>query len=389
MCYSPYVRDNPNYGRKSITKDTISQRLSIPCGYCPQCIAVKQMRLVQRVEMEAEKNHLFLATLTYDPEHLPIYAFFRPDKPDEAIRVPYFDYKHVVNMHKRMKHDNCFGKSWRFFAVSELGSLRGRPHAHILYMFPKSEFSTPFRLSELQAFEHDHYFDVFNHWQLNKGTDKHPVYENLCRYVVKRDPVHPRGYSSTYDFHYVYPSKTPNGVSDVAFYVLKYMLKPSPRAVNLQRAIRMNHSEEIYRESWSVIKPRYFKSLGFGLNAKANPRSGEPYLVDSDITRYLHDGVRSALENKERFPCFYSPTSGRKFPLAPFYRNNSNIVTAQNQFDFWLMGDPDSFSKTQLLYDINFRDQDEKSKKLFRDFVRHNQQADQNSYDEFFNNLFN
>lgn len=390
MCFSPITIPNPNYGRQVPWKDCKSAMLSIPCGYCPQCIAVKQMRLVQRVEMEATKNYLFMATLTYDNEHLPRYLFDDPNNPGSVISVPYADVSHVTHMHKRMRQRNTFGIPFRFFAVSELGSRYGRPHFHILYLFEKSHFSDPFDLAELRSFEQKHYFDVFNNWQVNVGDDKFPVYENLSRYVVKPDRRSRSGFKSTYDFHFVYEPDSPGGIADVAFYVLKYMLKPSPRAVKLQQAIKMNHSPEVYKESWSVIKPRYFKSLGFGFNGKADPRHRKSYTPDSDILDYVRSGVKSSLDSRSEFPLFFSPSSGQSFPLAPFYKDNPNVMSEQTLLEFWLQHNPDEFTKKQIAYDpARMKSDYFKSSKLFEDFVRHNQQADDNSSDVFFNDLFN
>lgn len=391
MCLSPISKPNPNYGSSIPWKDCVSQRLSIPCGYCPQCIAVKQMRYVQRIEMEAKKNYLFMCTLTYDNEHLPVYGVYSdPSRPDLPIPVKYADVSHVQAMNKRLREQNSFGIPFRFAAVSELGSKRGRPHFHILYLFEKKYFKTPFNLADLKSFEQKHYFTPFNHWSVNVGTDRSPVYEPLSRYIVRRDARSRTGYTSTYDFHFVYEPDSPNGVADVAFYVLKYMLKPSARAVKLQQALKINLPGEQYAHIWNTIKPRFFKSLGFGLNVRHDVRKHIKSSPDSDIIDHLHEGISTSLRNKHPYPEFFSPNTGLSFPLAPYYKNKDSILTQQDLLDFWSNSDPDSFSKIPLDHQtLYFKDQFDKANKLYSDFLRHNKQVDDNSEDIYFNDLFN
>lgn len=391
MCLSPISKPNPNYGSSIPWKDCTSQRLSIPCGYCPQCIAVKQMRYVQRIEMEAQKNYLFMCTLTYDNEHLPVYGVYSdPYRPDLPIPVKYADVSHVQAMNKRLREQNSFGIPFRFAAVSELGSKHGRPHFHILYLFEKKYFKSPFNLADLKSFEQKHYFTPFNHWCVNVGTDRSPVYEPLSRYIVRRDARSRTGYTSTYDFHFVYELDSPNGVADVAFYVLKYMLKPSARAVKLQQALKINLPGEQYSHVWNTIKPRFFKSLGFGLNVRHDVRNHIKSSPDSDIIDHLHEGISTSLRNKHPYPEFFSPNTGLSFPLAPYYKNNDSILTQQDLLDFWSNSDPDTFSKIPLDHQIlYFKDQFDKANKLYSDFLRHNKQVDDNSEDIYFNDLFN
>ena len=78
MCFSPLLIKNPNYNhhkskiyKHDFLSDTTSQYIYVPCGVCKQCVAVKQMYLVQRVQMEARNCFLFFSTLTYDNVHLP------------------------------------------------------------------------------------------------------------------------------------------------------------------------------------------------------------------------------------------------------------------------------------------------------------------------------
>lgn len=111
-------------------KDCESQYIEVPCGHCPQCIANRQMQFVQRVQMEELANHLFFCSLTYNNDSLPQVCT------STGYTIRYADVTDVQNMFKRLRKRNAFGRPFRYFGVSELGSKRGRPHPfsyHILY----------------------------------------------------------------------------------------------------------------------------------------------------------------------------------------------------------------------------------------------------------------
>lgn len=88
------------------------------------------MYLVQRIQMESLYNHIFFGTLTYNDECLPAI-----NVNDHLIR--YADLNHVVLSIKRLRKDKAFGRDFRYFLVSELGTLKGRPHFHCLFLLPK------------------------------------------------------------------------------------------------------------------------------------------------------------------------------------------------------------------------------------------------------------
>lgn len=105
--------------------------LRVPCGHCPECIANKQMQLVQRVQMESLSNYIFFATLTYNKDSLPHVLT------STGYDIPFADIRDLQNCFKRLRKSNAFTRSFRYFAVSELGSKKGRPH----FMFCSSFLS--------------------------------------------------------------------------------------------------------------------------------------------------------------------------------------------------------------------------------------------------------
>lgn len=309
-CLTPYVKENPNYGKGDIgynfLKDCTSRYINIPCGYCPDCIAVKQMYLVQRIQMESLYNHIFFGTLTYDNEHLPVLSVG-----DYDIRYACAD--DLVLTLKRLRKDNAFGVPFRYFFVSELGTKKGRPHFHILILVKKGFKDT---LADCLNLEKVIYSKLMEYWSVNIGTRKNPVY--IPRFTYVRKLIRGK-YFCNYDLHYVNPALTSNGTSDVAFYVLKYMLKYNDRTTKLQQALRLNLSPEDYETVWSIVKPARQCSLGFGLNLwDSTP--------DPRIIKYLRDCVKRT-PNGSSYPFFYSPINGLSFPLCPYYRNRGDIYS--------------------------------------------------------------
>ena len=77
MCLAPILIDNPYYNSPIrapdflALHDTKSTKMAVPCGICASCIHLKQVYLIQRVQMEALNNDLFYGTLTYNQQSLP------------------------------------------------------------------------------------------------------------------------------------------------------------------------------------------------------------------------------------------------------------------------------------------------------------------------------
>lgn len=114
------------------THDCSSEYIYVPCGYCKECIAVKQMYYVQRVRMEALHSFLYFTTLTYDNQHLPRIRV------SSGYDIPYASIHHLQLLMKRLRNNNSFGRPFRYFAVRERGSERGRPHPFPYYLVSSS-----------------------------------------------------------------------------------------------------------------------------------------------------------------------------------------------------------------------------------------------------------
>lgn len=98
------------------------QTHAVPCGKCPQCKLRKVQSWVFRLRQE-EKIHTsaIFATLTYDPQHVPVTAkgFMDLRKTD------------LQKFFKRLRK-NTQRKSIKYYAVGEYGGKSWRPHYHAI-----------------------------------------------------------------------------------------------------------------------------------------------------------------------------------------------------------------------------------------------------------------
>lgn len=325
MCISPIRIRNPNYGISHLKyKDTVSAFINVPCGFCGECVAIRQFNIVQRLQCEAINNHLFMATLTYNEDSMPWYHF------SNGRCVRYADVVDVQNMMKRLRKYNRFGRPFRYFGVCELGSKRARPHFHIVFLVRKDSKDDNLSILNLEKTLFD---AVLLEWRRNYGSRKHPDYRPLCTYVRK----FVRGkLRSTFDLHYVRPDPSDGSSDNVAFYVSKYLCKPSSHERRLQQALHLNLPEDEYISVWSKIRPRYFASLGFGVNGELTPFGIEP---DPDVVSHIRRCVDLSKSDSD-FPQFFNRCTGQGFPLARYYKSKFYCFNSSDQEFFWNKSHP-------------------------------------------------
>lgn len=340
MCLTPILIKNPNLGlrtRYSFLKDTSSLYIKVPCGCCSECVHSRQLSLVQRCICESFTGYPFFATLTYNNESLPIYTC------SNGYKIRYADFSDVVNMIKRIRKDNLFGRPFRYMAVSELGSLKARPHFHILFFVqkkPSDSVFTPYTL------ESKLYSTVLSQWSRNYGSKRNPDYRPLCTFIQK---YRHGKINSTYDLHFVCSSVN-GSTEDVPFYVTKYMLKPSDKAKRLQQALKLNLDPIEYDQVWSKVKPSWRSSLNFGfgvygMQVKNLPLSERlSILANTESFRYIRSCIDRSISSNP-YPSFYDPDSGRALPLSRYWRRFGNLFTEQDSLTF--------FYKNPLQYEDN------------------------------------
>lgn len=336
MCYSPTLIKNPNFGKTggfSFMKDCVSRYIPIPCGHCGECVAVRTAGIVQRCELEREFGYPFFVTLTYNNESLPVHVC------SDGVPIKYADYKDVQNMIKRLRKSNAFGRRFRYFGVSELGSLHSRPHFHILFFLEKLDGDSVYTPGNLEPLVSS---SILVEWRRNYGSTRRPVYRPLCTFVSKwRNGK----LNSTYDCHYVVPSTLNGLTSDVSFYITKYMLKDSDVKDKLKCGLRMNLDPDEFQDVWQKVKPRSFSSLnfGFGYYGDINPRKTTfverqellSALPSADIVR---SGIARSVVTEDK-PKFYDLESGKALPLSRYWYRFGKIYTMYDHLSFYFKSD--------------------------------------------------
>lgn len=308
MCISPILIDNPYYrsGNTGVNflKDTTSTKIEVPCGNCYQCIAMRQGFILQRVQMESLRSHLFMFTLTYNDDSL-MYV----DVGEYQIAIPY--YLDIQNMFKRMRKS---GLKFRYLVCSEYGKRRFRPHYHGILAVEKDD--RHYSLIEQQFGR-----AMWKEWRRNyaapppgKKVCKHPRYEPLFT------PQYDRIRCTTFDFHYIIPIR--DHESDVSFYVTKYVTKYDTRTTSLLQKIKIDPSLSDDETSYliSMIRPKRVMSKDFGSYDFPPIKSA------------IHS--MAARESDYVYPQYFDIYTGAQMPMSPFYgKRLSNFAHLYRLFE--------------------------------------------------------
>lgn len=287
MCVAPITIKNPWFGKSHVghgyLHDCKSQFIKVPCGSCQQCISMRQSFVLQRVQMESLRSHIFMLTLTYNDESL-VYT----DCGEYQVAVPHFpDFQNMV---KRLRAQ---GHRFRYLICSEYGKLRFRPHFHALIAVEKSD-------NHFRTVEND-FYNLFSHeWRRNYGSCRTPIWKPLFT------PIFKRGRCTTFDFHYVEPVMDHD--NDCSYYVTKYVTKYDKRTSSLLQKIKLDPdltSEEISDLS-SLIKPKRCCSKSFG--DKNYP------LIRSKIL-----SMASHIDDRYLYPQYFDIYTGQQGPMSPYY----------------------------------------------------------------------
>lgn len=342
MCLSPILIKNKSryyQGRidsDSLLHDTKSQYIYVNCGVCPQCLRNKQNYLIQRVILESMSNYVYFATFTYMDDMLPYIDV-------NGYRHYYADVSDFQNMIKRCRKRD----EWiinKYLYVTEYGGKSHRPHFHALFFVPKDDSHSKFDPISICAYLSDMFKDE---WKRNVGSSRSPIYKPLSLFVVKRTLF---GLNSPFDFHFVNPSLTDGGESDVGFYVSKYCLKFDKWIDDKRKALYLNLNPDEYNSVWKLLKPRLEYSNFFGV---------------SDVARdYVRKCIDVYSEGFE-YPIFRNPYSGKTFPLSPFLFNKFGKLS--DKYDFYFKSNsPDSLNDSFRYSDFDFKHYQNKFDKFLK-----------------------
>lgn len=190
--------------------------------------------------------------------------------------------------------------------------------------------------------------EVLKEWRKNVALNKkgkpdtfHPEFVPLCTYVRK----YVRGRLRTnFDLHWVNPSSSSGGSADVCFYVMKYMMKPSNRAIRLQQALHLNLDEDEYEKIWSLVRPRHFESesLGYGVSDVVSSENARLY---HRVLEHLRSGVEMSkrpMPGQDPMPLYFSPVDGHSAPLAKYYKRNPLVYDMQDFLTFFYASQADA-----------------------------------------------
>lgn len=305
MCLSPITIKNPYYKLGNVGlnafHNTLDSRIEVPCGSCPQCIAMRQGFYLQRVQMESLRSHLYMFTLTYNDESL-VYT----DAGDYQIAYPYLS--DIQNMFKRLRRD---GHVFRASYVTEYGKSRYRPHFHGIFALDKS-------LGNCRDLEKMYYNILFNEWKRNYSDDPfNPDWRPLFT------PVYKNCRCNTFDFHWIEPVISHD--NDCAFYVSKYITKYDKRTSSLLQKILLDPKITDEETSYLLkcIKPRCNTSKDFG------------DWRDPLISAYIKKCA--SRETLFRYPQFYDIYSGKQMPMSPYY--GKRVIGFEHCYDRLLASD--------------------------------------------------
>lgn len=336
MCLSPLTIDNPHcldfqknkvvfsfehYARQAQLHDVHSARISVPCGVCEECTALRQSHWLQRAIVQSLDCFLYFGTLTYNDEAIMSITKTGLNGKEYTYRYACMDdFRYMI---KRLRTWNMIPSGTKYICCSEYGTMRHRPHLHFILFIPKKsfyygKFRTGYNYGrcyfnvdnsdfDVYTYEEFLYSHILGEWRRRiSSSRKNAEYLKLCTF--RRNS---RG-ECNYDLHFVkefLPSDdSVKTTVDVCAYVTKYILKYDPWVKSLKQAIFNNYSPEDYAEIWNKVRPRMLVSKGFGFTEKA-----EEIVNDS-----LQFGLSTPEASKGRF-IFLNPFDGRVIPMSPYY----------------------------------------------------------------------
>lgn len=312
MCLSPVTIPNPyfrgvrildkveqHFARPDTTynrlHDTINQYIQVPCGKCLQCISLRQSYFNQRIQMESLRSELFMVTLTYNNDMLPVI-----NVGEYCLSFPLWS--DIQNMFKRIR--KVLPHPIRYAMISEYGTRKRRPHFHGIIAIEKQTI-IDFYKSSVSLCERELSKLFLKEWRVKVGgSTRSPIYNELCTYVRK-------GHKTNFDFHHIV--NIPNHESDVTFYVSKYITKHDETIHKLLSKIALDPevSPEQTPILTSALKPRCTMSKDFG---------SPDYPPIADYIR------RCIMKDESSLPQFFDIYSGQRSLLSRYYRKHCETL---------------------------------------------------------------
>lgn len=154
------------------TDDGIGQ--VVPCGRCNACLLRSRTEWAFRLRQELKfSDYGYFITLTYDNEHLPIIEAV-DEESGAFIYVPTVVKRDLQLFFKRLRK-RFPDVLIRYYAISEYGAERGRPHYHAILFF---------RCPDLVLDDEQVYQKVVDSWLLGQEVTVSPVTEGRILYIT-------------------------------------------------------------------------------------------------------------------------------------------------------------------------------------------------------------
>lgn len=261
----------------------------VPCGHCSVCLRLRQAYFVQRVQCEAIDHDIWSCMLSYNNKYLPTIEV-------NGYKHKYADMHDIQLLIQRLKKREDF-PPFHYFAVSEFGHERHRPHWHLLFFTPKIPNESQ---ASKYSREHTYWKAVLSEWYCNLGSKRKPIKDPLLNYRCLANG------KRNYDFRYVDPHLSDTAQDDTSFYCSKYLVKYSDYVKNLKSALYLNLSEADFSYYWNIIRPKTGRTIGFG------------DIHNPNVISYLNRCIDFSLRNQFPFPVFINPNTGQTFPMSPY-----------------------------------------------------------------------
>lgn len=140
-CHFPYYVSLTHPQWDAFT-NTFIEEVPVPCGKCYNCIQRRKQEWGFRLLQEIKRSRFcYFVTLTYNTEHVPFTkkGYKTLDKEDlknffKRLRYHHKDHLHTYMYDQQRQRLNLPIKKLpiKYYAVGEYGSIRKRPHYHII-----------------------------------------------------------------------------------------------------------------------------------------------------------------------------------------------------------------------------------------------------------------
>lgn len=281
MCLSPIDIINPNKYISYKYRDRYI--VQVPCGHCAECQQTMSNQWFYRTWYEwqdciSSNGYVYFDTLTYDDAHLPYMSDIISDLPHIPCFRPEDIRKFTQNLRDRLK---TVGASYRYFIVSEYGSLYHRPHYHLLLFVRDID---PLELSRKID-------DIWYHGRTDGITYKGAAY--VKRHNIKAGDLATQLMVCNYVTKYVQKScmydDTIEKNLNRAMQIISSKLSPDD-----DNFITSPHGRRIRAQLKRHMQQRHWQSQQFGASA----------LADMDLSQIFRDG------------CVFMPSpKGVKIPI--------------------------------------------------------------------------